>query len=293
MQTLDPTLEPTPARDGPQAFRWRLAGNPPPPLGVTLPLGNAVRAAIYDAAARRGITRLPDDFHGTGDDPTRPHAFWLPEDADGDGRLDHVLLFAEHGLPPELLPILAAPGPVWLGRHGRWSLRPDWMGRRAPGALFGPARCWRAATAYVTPLWQTRKPGDAIRNRRSPDGQLAQEIVSRGLPVPLAIDWAPGIACSAGRSDRTASSLRPAPRRPGCAARKRWPACNCRRPCGLTAPPSHLLALVTNAGTLRQPWQRRSIGHDSRGQPAPVSPLRRITAWAPLARRANAALFQR
>lgn len=198
MQTRASTPESAPDPDGPQAFRWRLAGDPPPPLGATLLLGNAVRAAIYDAAARRGITRLPDSFHGTGDDPTHPHAFWLPEDADGDGCLDHVLLFAEHGLPPELLPVLAAPGTVWLGRSGSWSLRPDWMGRRAPGALFGPARFWRAATAYVTPLWQTRKPGTAIRNRRTPDGQLAQEIVSRGLPAPVTIDWAPGIACSTG-----------------------------------------------------------------------------------------------
>jgi CRISPR-associated protein Csb2 len=64
--------------------------------------------------------------------------------------------------------------------------------------LFGPARCWRAATAYVTPLWQTRKPGAEVRNRRAPDNQLAQEIVSRGLPAPVAIDWATGIACPAG-----------------------------------------------------------------------------------------------
>jgi CRISPR-associated protein Csb2 len=198
MEHLGSTLRAAPARNGPQGFRWHLSGAPLPPLGAALPLGQAVRAAIYDAAAKRGIDRLPDEFHRDGDDPRHTHAFWLPEDADGDGLLDHVLLFAEYGLPPALLPVLAEPGAVWLGRLGRWALSPDWMGRRAAGALFGPARRWQAASAYVTSRWQTRKPGAGIRDGRAPEEQLRQDIVSRGLPPPEEIAWPPGIPCAGG-----------------------------------------------------------------------------------------------
>ncbi len=188
----------TPISPGPQGFRWRLDGEPLPSLGAALPLGQATRATIYRAAATRGMARLPDGFHGQGDDPSHAHAFWLPEDADGDGRLDHVLLYAESGLPAALIPALAEPGPVWLGPLGEWSLVPDWMGRWAPGALFGPARRWRAAAAYVTPRWQTRKPGAVIRDGRTPTEQLLRDIVSRGLPAPASIDWLPGIPSAAG-----------------------------------------------------------------------------------------------
>lgn len=186
------------AMDGPQGFRWRLAGEALPPVGAALRLGQAVRASVYRAAAARGMARLPDGFHGIGDDPGHGHAFWLPEDADGDGRLDHVLLFAERGLPADLVPVLAAPGEVWLGPLGRWTLRPDWMGRRGAGGLFGPARRWRTASAYVTPRWQTRRPGAAVRDGRAPAEQLWRDVVSRGLPPPLAIDWAAGIAWAGG-----------------------------------------------------------------------------------------------
>jgi CRISPR-associated protein Csb2 len=198
---------------GPQGFRWRLVGDPQPPLGSALPLGQAVRAAVYRAAARRGMTRLPDGFHGIGDDPSHGHAFWLPEDADGDGLLDHVLLFADRGLPPALVPALAEPGEVWLGPLGRWTLQPDWMGRRAAGGLFGPARRWQAASAYVTPRWQTRKPGAVVREGRTPDEQLLQDVVSRGLPPP-AVAWTSGIPSARGLVGPRGFTLGAGKRRP-------------------------------------------------------------------------------
>jgi CRISPR-associated protein Csb2 len=192
----------TPRPDGPQAFRWALAGLVGPPLTHALAVGEAVRGAIYKAAEQRGIWPLPDAFHRD-DDPAHTHAFWLSEDADRDGRIDHVLLFCEGGLPAALVPALAADHSIWLGSLGAWTLAPDWMGRRGPGALFGPARLWLAHTAYVPARWRRRdrgprRPGGTKRGGRprpdiSIEEALAREIVDRGLPLPRGIELTAGV----------------------------------------------------------------------------------------------------
>ena len=167
---------------GPQAFRWRLDGDPPPPLTDALHLGEAARAAVFRAAELRGLMPLPDAFH-RGD--AHEHAFWLAEDADEDGRIDHLLVFAECGLPEPLIPVLAEGGRIFLGGRGAWRLAPDWMGRRAPGALFGPARLWISTTPFVTARWQSRGQGEPPRPRDLPHNQLLQDISQRGLPAPV------------------------------------------------------------------------------------------------------------
>lgn len=180
-----PPTNPTAEREGPQAFRWSLTGGRLPPLTAALRLGEAARAAVYRAADARGLMPLPNGFH-RGADAGHTHAFWLPEDADDDGLVDHILLFAESGLPERLLPALAEGGVIRLADLGRWRMVPDWMGRRAPGdSLFGPARYWVTATPFVTPLWRGRRGGGKEREGRGPYDQLRDEILSRNLPAAL------------------------------------------------------------------------------------------------------------
>jgi CRISPR-associated protein Csb2 len=169
---------------GPQAFRWRLVADKLLPVTFGLRLGEATRAAVYRRADARGLLPLPDHFHH-GSDKEHSHAFWLPEDTDEDGFVDQVLLFATSGLPERLIPVLAEGGEISLFGLGRWRLAPDWMGRRAPGALFGPARYWRSVTPYVTPLWRGRKGGGDERRGLGPEDQLRDEIVQRRLPAAL------------------------------------------------------------------------------------------------------------
>lgn len=168
--------------EGPQAFRWRLVGGRLPPLTAALRIGDAARAAVYRGADARGHLPLPDRFH-TGSDSGHGHAFWLAEDSDDDGYVDHVLLFAASGLPDPLIPVLAEGGLVRLADLGQWRLKPDWMGRRAPGALFGPARVWVTASAYVTPLQRVAEAENSESAsgaaRLSPEHQLRWEIGMR------------------------------------------------------------------------------------------------------------------
>ena len=102
-------------------------------------MGEAVRAAVYKVAQRRGFWPLPDAFHGGAGGDHR-HAFYLPEDLDKDGQIDHVLLFAESGLPKPLIAALAEGGDVFLRGTGRWQLLPDWMGAASTPAAFTDRR---------------------------------------------------------------------------------------------------------------------------------------------------------
>jgi CRISPR-associated protein Csb2 len=172
-------------KTGPQGFRWRLAGASLPPLTAALRIGDAARAAVYRVAEGRGLLQLPDAFHN-GSGQNHSHAFWLAEDADQDGFIDHVVLFAAVGLPPALIPALAEGGTIRLAGLGRWRMEPDWMGRRAPGALFGPARCWVSATAYVTPLSRHAETGKGGHARLAAEEQLRWEIGMRRLGAKLA-----------------------------------------------------------------------------------------------------------
>jgi CRISPR-associated protein Csb2 len=171
-------------------FCWQVTGEPRPSLLRTLMFGEAVRAAVMRAGNRVGLTRMPDDLHGVGDDPHHRHAYWLSEDRDGDGRIDHVTLHAGGGIPAEVVPALLGVGPIWLDRT--WTLVPQDTAVAPAARLCGPARRWRPAAAYVTPLWRLDRQG-ANRRALNPTAQLRREIGRRGLPTPLAVHWSSDI----------------------------------------------------------------------------------------------------
>ncbi len=195
----------TPARpDAPQAFRWKLAGSPLPSVVQALRIGEAARDALYKTWADAGLWPLPDAFH-RGLSDFHDHAYWLPEDADGDRLIDHVVLFAESGLPDQLVPGLAGGSRFWAWPDEDWRLLPDWMGRRAPGALFGPAETWSTATAYIQPHWG-RRAGRPEANDPIAE-HIAFEAHLRGLPPPVRISVGRRIVSGA-RSIRADSFVR-------------------------------------------------------------------------------------
>jgi CRISPR-associated protein Csb2 len=176
-------------------WRWRLVERRPPTT-LALLVGEAVRAALIASARRGGMERLPDDFHHGRDTP-----FWLPEDEDCDGLIDHVVVYSRAGIPAELLPALARTDALFIDRE-RYALAASEMGARAGGRLFGPARSWRATTPFVTRLWRHGRRRDKARSRvrmgklrpdMTPEAQLQREIVMRGLPAPNLLAWAPAV----------------------------------------------------------------------------------------------------
>ena len=178
---------------GPQMFRWQLAGGTGPALPAGLLFGQGLRQMVMRLAAASGMPRLPDGFHRDSG-PLHQHAFYLPEDADEDGRIDHAIVFAEGGLPAGLVPILAQGGNISLPDLGSWHLVPDSMGSRGYGGLFGPACRWLGGSPYVTPLPRhraARRIGEARRERpdRGLEAQLRRELDRRQLPQPIAVLW--------------------------------------------------------------------------------------------------------
>ena len=182
----------------PTMFCWQIAGPRGPSLRLALRFGEAVRSAVMRSGNRVGLSRLPDTFHGGAGDATHSHAYWLSEDRDGDGYIDHVTVYARSGIPQSVVAALAGVDQVWLDERVVWHMVPMILGRPTTGGLLGPSRRWMAATAYITPLHRT-DPTGATRPHLGPDGQFRNELARRELPAPLSICWSEGIMLRQGQ----------------------------------------------------------------------------------------------
>lgn len=172
-------------------WRWRIIGVGPH-LAATLQVMEAVRRAAKDARLRAGYGVFPDYFHG-GDGAGHKHAFWLPEDEDGDGLIDHIVMFCSGGVDAQTISGLALVREVELD-GAFFRLAPSWMGSRPLGGLFGPAALWRAVTPYITPRYRLTKTGKERPDFTAP-AQFADEIALRELPKPVSIEWRSAAWC--------------------------------------------------------------------------------------------------
>ncbi|MGH7038203.1 MAG: type I-G CRISPR-associated protein Csb2 [Stellaceae bacterium] len=171
----------------PATARWRLAR--PIPLTLALPVGERLRdAALGQAAEVCGGEAVPWVISGH-DLPERAqhhHAFYLSEDADGDGWIDHLVVHAEAGLAPLALAALRRLNRLFDAALFETELLELWTGdgrtARAGGTLLGTARLWLSTTPYLPP-WHRKK-----RGRGSEVGDyLRRECAQRGLPVILRV----------------------------------------------------------------------------------------------------------
>ncbi len=129
-----------------RGWRWRIAGGGRPGLTHVLPVAVAVRRMAEDQQfALTGSRRLPRCLHGTTATAGRqyhPDAYYLPEDCDGDGAIDHILVHAHDGLGADAIRILAHCRELSVDGLGSVGLEPVWMGREMSGGLYGPALNW-------------------------------------------------------------------------------------------------------------------------------------------------------
>ena len=166
-------------RDLPTVARFLLAGRPPPRVEDTVKIGELMRRAALaqfgwrrDAAGNRRIPLAPPEISGRDADgkplrdPSHRHAFWLPEDADGDGWIDHVAVFIRDGMSREVQAGLDRITRLWLppkhrseeldaepGGVREWRLALEGFGRPADFAdgarIFGISRRWRSVTPFL------------------------------------------------------------------------------------------------------------------------------------------------
>ena len=166
------------ARDHPTVARFLLAGRPLPRIEDTVRIGELMRRAALarfgwatdEAGNRRPLA--PWEILGRGadgkplKDPSHRHAFWLPEDADGDGWIDHVSVFVSGGMTREVQARLDRITRLWLAPKQRpedvdaepgavkeWRLALEGFGRPADFAggarIFGTSRRWRSVTPFL------------------------------------------------------------------------------------------------------------------------------------------------
>lgn len=175
-------------RDVPRVARFALAGRPLPSVLGSLLVGSTFRRALMKRYT--DLEALPPAL--TGHDPNggplkgHRHGYFLPEDHDQDGRIDHVLVYFPEGIGES---IVAAMGQLRTlhDRDFEWKVVLEGIGSPADfergSALVGPSRTWVSATPYLHP-WHRKKNGKfGVRE------QLLKELsLLERYPEPIGVE---------------------------------------------------------------------------------------------------------
>ncbi len=167
----------------PTTARLLLAGKPRPRLEDAVRVGERVRLALLNRAKRIfGESAIPPVFsgHSLPEGVDHGHAFFIPEDADGDGHIDHVLIHAELGLDDRCGRTLDDLRVIYDGDGGEWPVLLEQVAEREVIARSTPltseSREWISATPYLHP-WHRKK-------KLTVEDQILRELELRGLPRP-------------------------------------------------------------------------------------------------------------
>ena len=105
----------------PKVARLLLAGRPLPRIEDTVKIGEVFRRAVM-ARIKGEIPAVISGRDADGKashDPQHSHAFFLPEDHDRDGFIDHLVLYIRDGLPPEVANALDNLRSLWISASRR------------------------------------------------------------------------------------------------------------------------------------------------------------------------------
>ena len=182
--------------------RFMLVGNPLPRIEDAVRIGERFRAALMGKAryVLNGEDNIPPELsgHDLGPGNRHGHAFYLPEDADADGRIDHVLLHAPDGLSAPAQRVLSRFDRLHDRQGREWRLVLEGMGRAnsftGDSRYAGESRMWQSVTPYLHP-WFAKK-------RFGREDQIRRECSGRGLPEPVEITWLDSVAVK-GRARRS------------------------------------------------------------------------------------------
>lgn len=177
----------------PTIARFLLAGRPRPPVEDTVRIAELMRLAALsqfgwkDSNGRR-IPNAPWQISGRDSDgsrlnnPSHDHAFWLPEDADSDGLIDHVSVFIASGIDQRVRNNLDRITRLWTAPKGgteasesvnarsmEWRLALEGFGQPSDFAeeakILGASTRWLSATPFLA-SGHLKKAGYAGEIRR-------------------------------------------------------------------------------------------------------------------------------
>ena len=160
--------------------RFVLAGRPRPRVEETVRIGELMRLAAlarfgWDGSGSQRRPKAPPEISGRGPDgkplpdPRHSHTFWLPEDADADGWIDHISLYCRSGFGRGVRARLDGLTRLWLQKKN--------------GIEMGARREWRPAAPLARCIPVVRPfpslgERDAVPGRRPP--QEGSRVPRRG-----------------------------------------------------------------------------------------------------------------
>ncbi|CAG0934874.1 MAG: hypothetical protein EFKGCFLK_01878 [Rhodocyclaceae bacterium] len=172
-------------------LRFALYGKPLPRIEDALRVGEWLRAAVMSRAKREyGEGAIPPVLsgHGLEKADVHGHAFWLPEDADGDGRIDHLLVHVPAGLSGISRAAVESLRRLWNRDGQEWEVVLEGAGeveRFAGSGIAGSFLCdsgqiFETVTPYLMP-WH-------VKPRFGVEEQIRRECRARGLPEPTSVE---------------------------------------------------------------------------------------------------------
>jgi len=165
-----------------------LEGKPLPRVEDSLRIGELARAAVMSQAKRRfGEQQVPPIFsgHDLPEGNRHGHAFYLPWDSDGDGRIDRLLLHVPLGMDTQQRRVIEGLNRLWSRDGGEWPLALERIGGASGSALGASSSCWQSVTPYLHP-WHCKKGFDVA-------DQIRRECRERGLPEPVELERLPAV----------------------------------------------------------------------------------------------------
>ena len=163
----------------PTVARFVLAGHPLPRVEDSIKIGELMRRATLaqfgwqkDRKSEHRIPRAPWQISGRDadnrslKDPLHSHAFWLPEDADFDGYIDHISVFISDGIDSTIRSKFDQMTRLWLPGNrqneeatmestvtNEWRLALEGFGEPCDFAgsspIFNTSSRWRSATPFL------------------------------------------------------------------------------------------------------------------------------------------------
>lgn len=154
----------------------------------------------WDGSGSQRRPKAPPEISGRGPDgkplpdPRHSHTFWLPEDADADGWIDHISLYCRSGFGRGVRARLDGLTRLWLqkkngtetGARREWRLAIEGFGQprhwRGASRLFARSRVWVSVTPFLA-AGHLKKgvgyPGEVrrlLRRRRLLSDDLAARV---------------------------------------------------------------------------------------------------------------------
>ena len=184
----------------PTTLRYALVSKPLPALEQAVRVGEWARMGAMGRAGKiLGKDQIPWQLsgHGTPEGNRHEHAFFLPEDADGDGRIDHLIIHVPAGLEGGIEKVLRGLSYLKDNRGSQIQLLFEGLGSRellgGSTSLLSSSIEWISVTPYLYPWYLKLKKSMGSNERGKSaqcqiEAQIRRECRERGLPEPESIE---------------------------------------------------------------------------------------------------------